>query len=366
MSRLALAKYSRSRIHGGSYGTIYGGNILSWLRKTGRRLLNRVIPHAQNALPAIVPALFSSNNQERSQAFNMLKDYGKKSVASLIDEGINIGKDGIESGINKLRNRMQNVQAKALGGRSSKVMDEDFYTMKKENGSTYQVNRIEQLSNKLNRGINQMPIGSSPLNPDKLDVHIVPDSKLKFNGYIPGNTASYFSPNHLVLESRPYGTYAHLPEGVIHDDYNAIKRMQNQKQNSYGGQSSPSYGGSIASSLAQVNKKAYAQQNPKNLGNRTVGRHKEENPKRTRNSKRSNTSKTTRSNGRVGKIDVIDSSLKPISNAQTSVVPYEAGPMGSSTNTSTVQSSAPKAKGGRKKKKNIDDFVKTARSLSFE
>src|SRR5690606_6404199 len=290
----------------------------------------------------------------------------------------------IESGIDKLRGRIEDAQARAFGQgqlvggsqkttvRKSKVL-KDEYEMKQDNGHSYKVSRLDVLANKLNSGQNAKPIGSSPLNPDDVrGISLKPKQLFSMQNYIPGNTASYFSPTHYLLESSSTGTFSHFPGGIIHDDLAAIQRMQEGKDRWLQMQGEPVLGGSIASSVANVNKKLYAQENPKGLGSRTTGRHKEENPLRTKNSKRSNTSKTTRSTGRLKKADIITvpSSITPSSIIGTigrdvatpSVVSTTTTSVAPSTSTTTTKT------GGRKggKKTSLDDFVKTARNISFE
>lgn len=387
MRRLSLSKYTRGKVHGGGYGSTYGGNFLSWMRNTGRRFLSRLVPHAQNIIPALIPAIFSDSSQERKQARELIKEYGKRSIGSLIDEGINVGRDAIESGIDKLRGRLEDTQARAFGQgqlvggsqkttvRKSKVL-KDEYEMKQDNGHSYKVSRLDVLANKLNSGQLAKPIGSSPLNPDDVrGISLKPKQLFSMQNYIPGNTASYFSPTHYLLESSSTGTFSHFPGGIIHDDLAAIQRMQEGKDRWLQMQGEPVLGGSIASSVANVNKKLYAQENPKGLGSRTTGRHKEENPLRTKNSKRSNTSKTTRSTGRLKKADIITvpSSTTPSSIIGTigrdvatpSVVSTTTTSVAPSTTTSVAKTGG--KKGGRSSKKtSLDDFVKTARNISFE
>lgn len=109
---------------GGS--AVYGGNFLGWLRRTGRRLFDRIKPNIKKAAPALVPALMGDQ-----KAREELRSIGKDTLKQLGRETVDIGKEESKRLADRIRERLmrrnqvaqEDQQAQALGGNSSVSLD---------------------------------------------------------------------------------------------------------------------------------------------------------------------------------------------------------------------------------------------------
>lgn len=116
------ARYGGRFTHRPNYGmyAVYGGNFMSWLRKTGKRLFDVVKPNIKKAAPAFGPALIGdqkSRDELKSIGRDTLRNIGKEAKNILQEESKRLANtiaDKIRARLN--RNRSQQQTETTTGG----------------------------------------------------------------------------------------------------------------------------------------------------------------------------------------------------------------------------------------------------------
>lgn len=117
------ARYGGRFTHRPNYGmyAVYGGNFMSWLRKTGKRLFDVVKPNVKKAAPALGPALIGdqkSRDELKSIGRDTLRNVGKEAKNILQEESKRLANtiaDKIRARLNRNRSQQQQVET-SMGG----------------------------------------------------------------------------------------------------------------------------------------------------------------------------------------------------------------------------------------------------------
>lgn len=112
------ARYGGRFTHRPNYGmyAVYGGNFMSWLRKTGKRLFDVVKPNIKKAAPALGPALIGdqkSRDELKSIGRDTLRNIGKEAKNILQEESKRLANtiaDKIRARLNRNRSQQQQVE----------------------------------------------------------------------------------------------------------------------------------------------------------------------------------------------------------------------------------------------------------------
>lgn len=118
------ARYGGRFTHRPNYGmyAVYGGNFMSWLRRTGRRLFDVIRPNIRRAAPALGPALIGdkkSRDELKSIGRDTLRNVGKEAKNILQEESKRLANtiaDKIRARLNRNRSQQQQQVESSMGG----------------------------------------------------------------------------------------------------------------------------------------------------------------------------------------------------------------------------------------------------------
>lgn len=241
-SRFLIPKYSYRPIR----GTVHGGSFFNWLKKTGRRMFGRALPHIQKAAPSIIPALFSSNEDRKREARDMIRRVGRTGSAALFDEAYNVGKEELSRGIEKLPTNARNI-ARSIRDSSIDIADEQAKKIgnriRPKFGGRSDASRLSTLYG----GIAPRPPGVTPMNPSTYASTPVERMVVRDGNFVVRTTGK---PNHPISSTSGGEVYSKPIDAVVGG---RAERSSTKKK-----------GGSIRGAMAPKMKKEYARKNPSN------------------------------------------------------------------------------------------------------